>query len=108
MHSWKLETYTEVRSPPAWSMPHSTVKLSPLDVTMVPSEAGQDGPVPAVAPGVLELLVLLLAGTSAASGLTYRVRRLPAPQYCRVLFAQVKLQSLDVAICPGALMVLPQ
>lgn len=89
-------------------MPHSTVKLRPLDVTMVPSEAGQDGPVLAVAPGVLELLVLLPAGTSATSGLVYNVSLLPAPQYCRVLFAQVKLQSLEVAICAGALMVLPQ
>ena len=108
MHSWKLETYTEVRSPPAWSMPHSTVKLSPFDVTTVPSDAGQDGPVPAVAPGVLELLVVLLTGTSGASGLTYKVSRLPAPQYCRVLFAQVKLQSLAVAILAAALMVLLQ
>ena len=89
-------------------MPHSTVKLSPLDVTIVPSEAGQDGPVPAVAPGVLEVLVLLLAGTSAASGFVYKVSLLPAPQYCRVLLAHVKLQSLEVAICAGALMVLPQ
>lgn len=35
-------------------MPHSTVKLSPLDLTTVPSEAGQEGPLLAEALGVLE------------------------------------------------------
>lgn len=69
-------------------MPHSIVKLRPLDVTIMPSEAGQDGPVPVVEPGVLEELVLL-AGTPVASGLVYNVSLLPAPQYCRVLLAHV-------------------
>jgi len=42
MHCWKLETERLVRSPPAWSIPHSTMNLRPFDVTTVSLEAGQE------------------------------------------------------------------
>lgn len=41
MHCLKLETESEERSPPKWSMPHSMVKLRPREVTRVLFEAGQ-------------------------------------------------------------------
>lgn len=44
------------------------VKLSPLDVTMVLSEAGQDGPLAAEALGVLEVAVELLEDDWTALG----------------------------------------
>lgn len=45
IHCWKLPTLKEVKSPPEWSIPHSTVKLSPLDVTMVLLLFGHETPV---------------------------------------------------------------
>lgn len=42
MQPWKDETVSELRSPPEWSTPHSTVKFLPLEVTMVLLEVGQE------------------------------------------------------------------
>lgn len=46
-----------VRSPPAWSIPHSTMNLRPFEVTTVSLEAGQAGlDAPPEDVGTIELL----------------------------------------------------
>ena len=58
IHAAKELTLSDVKSPPAWSMPHSMRKLLPPEVTVVPFDAGQDTLVGAVDPvGVALVLV---------------------------------------------------
>jgi len=64
MHCWKVTPPTLVRSPPAWSIPHSTINLRPFEVTTVLLAAGQArSEAPPEAVGALgELEVLLPVG----------------------------------------------
>jgi hypothetical protein len=110
MHCWNDTPLTLVRSPPAWSIPHSTMNLRPFEVTSVLLAAGQARPeeAPPEAVGVLRVLEVLLPVGWTQSGLVNTVSLLPAPQYCIVSFAQVMLHSPTGAIVANGSIVLPQ
>ena len=58
IHAAKELTLSDVKSPPAWSMPHSMRKLLPPEVTVVPFDAGQDTLVGAVDPVGVALVIV--------------------------------------------------
>ena len=88
-------------------MPHSIKKLRPFEVTVWPSEAGQDNPEPAVEVEPAALEVLLPVGATYAES-AYTVSLLPAPQYSSGLPPQVMPQSVVSVMFAPELRLLPQ
>jgi len=88
-------------------MPHSTVKLRPFEVTVVPSDEGHEGPEDEVLVAEVPAVVDVLTG---ATQLVFwnKVRRLPAPQNSPALPAHTMLQSVDAVTFAVESMVLPQ